>query len=302
MFWKELWIHGSFQLFPTIQVQEESDERLNIFQLVQEFYAMEALSAMLLMNQGSRFHPLRHSHERWRRDFGNFQNEYITKFAAAIYDYTALVVAAELRHCRKRASRHIKGYYNSDLDRDMVYKDCSAYAPKDILTAGIRMFDTNSVKWEGGFGGEKWYQIAKAGLMKDTVCDCVFIDHCVDLAHNNSIYFDKGAGIFFLPCVVQYQEFLNFKRSCFPQDLMEVGHGDIFRKLLSRAVTLNLAEHLPPYVSTRACKTSESALLDYRPVVWNGKPLNHSESHIVQSCHCSVPKRDEERSKYALCA
>lgn len=275
-------------------------DRMDIFQLVQEFYAMEALAAMLLVNQNSHFNPMRHSHERWQQDFSDFRTQYIEKFAAAIFDYTALVVAAELRHGRKRASHHLKTYYDSGLDRETVYGDCFAYDPKDILAAGIRLFDADRVRWDDGYGGKKWEQIAKAGLLKDKVNDCVFIDHCVDLSHNNSIYFDKGAGIFVLHNVRQYQAFLDFKRCCAPQDLIEAGHGKLFRKLLSRAAILSLAEHLPA-VSSYSNETIESNLLAYHPVEWGSKRLDYSERNIAPSLNlCKGFQR--RKNNYARCA
>ena len=139
---------------------------MNISFLVQEFYAVEAISALISVNQSGNFEPMRHSHSRWYRDFCDFRNEYISKFASAIFDYTVLVVAAELRHCNERASYYIKDYYTTFLPRDAVYQECSVYNPRDILLAGIRMFDTCYVDWRKGYGGDKWKQIAKAGLMK----------------------------------------------------------------------------------------------------------------------------------------
>lgn len=76
---------------------------LNIYCLVQEFYAIEAISALLSSNQGSHLETMRHSHSQWFREFCDFRDTYILKFASAIYDYTILVVAAELRHCRSQA-------------------------------------------------------------------------------------------------------------------------------------------------------------------------------------------------------
>ena len=81
---------------------------LNIYLLVQEFYAIEAIAAMVSVNQGSNFEPMRHSHSRWYRDFHDFRDEYIIRFASAIYDYTVSVVAAELRHCKGQASQYIR--------------------------------------------------------------------------------------------------------------------------------------------------------------------------------------------------
>lgn len=261
---------------------------------------MEALSAIILVNQNSRFDPLRHSHARWFQDFSNFRERYIDKFAAAIFDYTASVVAAELRHGRKRASQYLKVFYDSELDRCTIYDDCSIYFAKDILDAGMRMFDTNRVKWHGGYGGSKWRQIAKAGLMKGNVSDCIFIDHCVDLSHNNSIYFDKGAGIFTLQSIDQYKVFLDFKRICAPQELIEAGRGYLYRKLLSRAVTLNLVEL--PTVGIAAGESAESSLLVYRPIAWGDKRLDYSERNIAASVYCNREDRRESEPRYALCA
>lgn len=273
---------------------------MDIFELVQEFYAMEALSAMLMANQDRSFDSWRHSHARWFQDFSDFRDRYITNFAAAIFDYTASVVAAELRHGRKRASQHLKVFYDSELDRCAIYNDCSIYSAKDILNAGMRMFDTNRVRWDGGFGGSKWRQIAKAGLMKGKVSDCIFIDHCVDLSHNNSIYFDKGAGIFTLRSIDQYKVFLDFKRICAPQELIEAGRGYLYRNLLSRAVTLDLVKL--PTVSSTAGESAESSLLGYRPIAWGDNRLDYSERNIAASVYCNGEDRRERDPQYALCA
>lgn len=270
---------------------------LNIYCLVQEFYAIEAISALLSFNQGSHLEPMRHSHSRWFHDFSDFWNEYILKFASAIYDYTVSVVAAELRHCRLKASQYIQDYYSSDQSRDEVYRDCAVYNKSDILKAGLRMFDTERVIWSSSFGGEKWKQIAKAGLLKGKVSDCVFIDHCVDLSHNCSIYFDKKAGIFFLQNLPQYKELLDLKRICTPRVLLRTRQGVQFNRLLFRANTLHILEgkaegdpHLSDY------SEAETLLLDYRPVVWGNKRLDYSESNIITQQYFGSRDREYARA------
>ena len=280
---------------------------INIQLLVQEFFAFEAISAMLATNQCSNFEPMRHSHSRWYRDFNYFRDEYINKFASAIFDYTVLVVAAELRHCRDKASQYINKYYNSwDHPREEVYDVGSEYNANDILMAGIRMFDTKLVNWRSSYGGEKWKQIAKAGLMKGKVSDCIFIDHCIDLSHNNSVYFDKGAGIFCLQNTGDYQLFLDLKCSCKPQVLIKPKQGYAFNRLIWRANNLNIIEERPTdgsfslvfdktevplfeFVEKQPTDDSsshnrdeaESLLFDYHPVKWGNKRLDYSESNIL---------------------
>lgn len=282
-------------------------ELLNIHYLVQEFYAIEAITAMLAVKRNNRFEPMRHSHSRWYRDFTDFRNEYIKQFASVIYDYTAMVVAAELRHCRDKASYFINGYYGSDMSRDSVYHGCTEYNAHDILQAGIRMFDTKLVEWDRGYGGDKWYQIAKAGLMKGKVSDCVFIDHCVDLSHNNSVYFDKGAGIFYLECRGWYQTLLNLKFSCKPQVLLHEKLGYAFRRLLWRANNLSVIRKKAARICANKKKSvkisvlalrdeSENLLFRYQPVKWGDKRLDCSESNIIIQLdfHRKAESRREE--------
>lgn len=270
---------------------------LNIYCLVQEFYAIEAISALLSSNQGSHLEPMRHSHSRWFRDFCDFRDTYILKFASAIYDYTILVVAAELRHCRSQASQYIQDYYSSDQSRNDVYRDCTVYNKSDILKAGLRMFDAERVDWSSSFGGEKWKQIAKARLLKGKVSDIIFVDHCVDLSHNCSIYFDKRAGIFHLQNLPQYKELLDLKRVCAPQVLLGIRQGVQFNRLLSRANTLHILEgkaeedpHLTDY------SEAETLLLDYRPVVWGNKRLDYSESNIITQQYFGSRDREYTRA------
>lgn len=279
---------------------------LNIHVLVQEFYALEAIMAMLSENQSNHLEPMRHSHSRWHSDFHDFRDEYIRRFASAIFDYTVLTVAGELRHCRRHASHYIEGYYTGAQGRNDVYKGCFEYNAHDILMAGTRLFDTDKVKWHSAFGGDKWKQIAKAGLMKGKLNDCIFIDHCVDLSHNNSIYFDKGADIFFLQSISAYQSFLDLKRSCAPQTLTQAKQGHRFNRLLWRANNLNIIEERP--MDTSASYTqdeAESRLLDYRPVQWGDKRLDFSEGNIKVQEDFLMDTKRRVRSKdreYAKCA
>lgn len=276
---------------------------LNIYFLVQEFYAIEAISALLSANQGNNLEPMRHSHSRWYRDFHDFRDEYILKFASAIYDYTISVVAAELRHCRSKASQYIQDYYSSDQPRDEVYHNCSVFNKSDILKAGLRMFDTGRVTWSSSYGGEKWKQIAKAGLLKGKVSDSVFVDHCVDLSHNCSIYFDKKAGIFYLQNLPQYKELLDLKRVCAPQVLLSTRQGFQFHRLLSRANTLHILEGKAegdPHLSSRS--EAETLLLAYHPVVWGSKRLDYSESNIITQQYIYRGRDREDRREYARAA
>lgn len=271
---------------------------MDICCLVKEFYAIEAVLAMLAnQHQCSDFQADRHSHLRWHSDFMAFREEFNRRFAAAIYDYTALVVAGELRHGEQRASHSIKGYYEKSYRRDEVYSDCTFYTAESILAAGLRLFNPNLVRWEEGFGGEKWYQIAKAGSLKRNVSDEVFIDHCVDLSHNNSVYFDKGAGIFCLSAPERYKDFLDFKRICEPQILLKEKFGYRLNHLLMRANNLGILTdcepaELRPWLQSK----NEDVLFTYLPIRWGTILLDSADRNIQMNMKLIDQQRDEDRN------
>lgn len=276
---------------------------MNIYNLVQEFYAIEAVSAMLTGAQYSKFEPMRQSHSRWYHDFSSFRDEFINRFSSAIYDYTVLVVAAELRYCKCKASHYLPDYYTDQDSRNDVYLDCTVYKADDILRAGIKMFDERQIVWKKSFGGEKWKQIAEAGYMKGKINDCVFIDHCVDLSHNNSVYFDKSAGIFRLQSAELYQSFLEKKRYCEPHALIKNEKGYMLNKLLWRARNLNVIKdwNVDSFFSSEYDET-ESLLFCYRPIQWGDMPLDCSEFNVLFSNGVYMEAERDNRREYIRCA
>ena len=282
-------------------------ELMNINLLVQEFYAIEAVSAMLSAKGYGCFDPARRSHALWYSDFMEFRSNFSAKLASAIYDYTALVVAAELRHAREKAAYYLTGYYPDTMDRDKVYTECTEYDPQDILKTGRKMFDAGWNEWDSSYGGDRWRQIAKAGLMKSSVSDCIFIDHCVDLSHNNNHYLDKGAGIFSPLNPWNYKEFLNFKRCCEPSALIKGRSGYLLNKLLLRAHNLGVLQDCKPERLFLAdFDREEDLLLNYQPVKWGAKRLFCTERNIVNNTNFGSDdmERDEydDRDSYAKAA
>lgn len=276
---------------------------MDIYLLVQEFYAIEAMSVMLGQDEYGDFQPMRHSHDRWYRDFQEFRDRYTSQLATAIYDYTVLAVAAELRHACRCASHCIRDYFRGVHGRDGIYRDCVVYDPTDLLMAGLQLFDPKQVKWKRQYGGEPWQRIAKAGLLKGKVSDSVFIDHCVDLSHNSNVYFDKGAGIFRLWDEKAYVDFLDRKRLCTPQELIQGAPGMELNRLLLRADTLQILRGYRdnPFLSGEVAET-EQRLLDYDPIVWKNKPLNAAiqVNFGVFRQEKRADRREEEAKSYQL--
>lgn len=218
---------------------------MDILTLGRSFYVVQALDATIL--NPAKFEPFRHSHARFQRDFATYKKWFIRNLAKAMHDYTATVVAGELRHAGIQSQYGIKDYWRAhSTDRNEVFRDAHEYySATSILEAGVWHFDPKNNRWTGGYGGAKWQQIAKAGLYYGKLPDAVFIDHCVDLSHNNSVYFDKGAGIFQLRSGGDYKSFLDFKYTAPLEDVLGLTVGKELSKLVDRAENIGLITRNP---------------------------------------------------------
>lgn len=125
----------------------------------------------------------------WEATWQSRKN-YTEWLARVFFDYLVLGCAAEARHGRFKASRALTCLPNSNSDRTDVHADVIDYEPRSILYATHQLFSTGS--WSSSFGGKAWARIAKAGMLYGHVSDVVFIDHVVDLSHNNGLFLDKG--------------------------------------------------------------------------------------------------------------
>ena len=168
--------------------------------------------------------------------------------------------------------------YPTSKSREQVYSDCFRWSAESILEAGVQLFDPDVVRWSSAYGGKKWWNIAKAGTMRHKLDAVVFIDHCVDLSHNNSVYFDKGAGMFaMLTGTSAYKEYLDKKRIIEPIMLLGEPVGALLVALIERAFALGILDRrtvlLHPTVSKEGT-LSEQRVLAYVRKKWSDTPLS----------------------------
>lgn len=213
----------------------------NILAAGMEFYCIQAIEARML--EEAKLEPFRKSHERWVEDFNAYKNAYIKQMAHMIYDYTVTVVGGEMRHAEDKASMYCADY-PSVSSRTVAFDMVHAYEPRQLLKVAIEVFQADN--WESGYGGEAWANIAKAGLMYNNIPDVVFIDHCIDLSHNSSVYFDKpDNGILHITDVDDYKKFLDFKYLATPvQILAKLRKSKILKRLLVRAVNVGIISEI----------------------------------------------------------
>ncbi len=227
---------------------------LNVFCCLHEFYALIALDAV------AKLRPFVKSHEKWEKDFHKYMNYFISNLAKAIYDYTVLSVLSELRHLSFHSNLELDLIGFSEGQRYEILKWANLYTAESILKTGEFLFDSYNNNWENGYGGYGWEKIAKAGLMYGKVPDLVFIDHCVDLCHNNGSYFDKHLGILTSVGDREFMCFLDEKKHSFnPYIEISKGVSYTFNKLVERAVVLNIIENNKTPLKTKECSVSKKS-------------------------------------------
>ena len=249
---------------------------------INEFYGLMSLDALVMNSK--LFEPYRHSHKRWLEDFIEYRNLYIDKLEQAIYDYTVLVVGGELRHADEYCSFSLEGFPYAHRRSD-AYELVKDFSPEFILAAGEEGF--SKYEWEAGYGGSLWADIARAGTLRNKLGKIGFIDHCVDLSHNNSIYFDKlDSGIFWLNSSSMYKSFLDQKRTEKPEVVLSCSYkSPTLYRLVQRGLTLGFLSdiYLEPFLYTpesvqnsydlKVVINTNKFILNYRPIEWGTKRL-----------------------------
>ena len=162
-------------------------ECVSIAYCAAEFYLLEALNIMLDSNR----ERCRHSHERLYKDLLEHKEHFETMFAYALRDYLTYAVAGEARNGRDHATGYI-GQIPQCSDRSGIVGHIELYTPESIAMATKEAFDDANIVWKGGYGGERWKNIAEAILLYKRLPRTAWIDHCVDLSHNNGSCFNKS--------------------------------------------------------------------------------------------------------------
>lgn len=237
---------------------------IDIFNVIIDFYGLQCLQAVAVPNVDA-FSP---SQNRWLGDFDAYQAAYQKKLARAIYDYLALICFGEARHAKNRASHYVKDLPTC-YERSTQYDHASQYNPQQFLPVLEELFEV--AKWDSGYGGGSWARIARAAQMYGTVPDAVFVDHCVDLSHNNSLCFNKEeADIFTLRCATGYKTMLDRKASWCPTSFIDEYVNNFsyaVYSLLVRAQRLGLINNNIPQIEI----TNDADEWEYEPIKWGSR-------------------------------
>lgn len=272
-----------------------------LFYLVVNFYALEFIRAKMVI------HPKIYSHawDKLWEDIQDYSTWFNSKLAAMIYDHTVRCVQCELRHCKNRSEFYIPNFFGDGWYKNYDDSICfinSEFNPNSVLRAGKWLFDENNNWWELNaydecdYGGKSWKDIAEAGLEYRKIPNSVFVDHLIDLEHNNEVMLLKEAGIFqhsvrLGPAL--YHEMLDdkryedeeFMRKYSPYLCQEVLLKLSRYQYLSRDKVVS-EKDLVKYRSNldKLCEKSIELLLRYKPIKWGNKMvslgnLQESPSH-----------------------
>lgn len=223
------------------------------------FYGLEALKVAVQF--GSNYSEFLGSNKRLLEDIIEYQNEVVEVISKMLYDYTVIACYGELRHMGTVCGTRLVGMgfgekkiaYKEDrerkrhiekFNRSVSYEKAVKYNPQQLLEICVKYF--NHENWGGGYGGEKWLQIAKHGLAYHTAPNMlVWCDTAFSLSHNSSPYLDKhSTRIFCIEDTRKYKELLDIKFKCTPIEIISHIINDAnyidyrMLKLIRRAVAL----------------------------------------------------------------
>jgi hypothetical protein len=270
---------------------------IDALECVKEFYVIEALYTAV--NKKTQY-GIR-SQERLLDDISELRNEYNSKFASAIYDYTVMVVYGEMRHGREKAC-HYNPKVTQESCRIDSYREALSYLPKSVLQAAVVAFDAY---WNDAYyGGVKWLRIASTVLkLYGNVPNNTFCDACISLSHNASPYLDKAnTNIFYIKDKGLYKDYLDFKRDqkdtnwFISRSTYQL--GDRLIKLLVRAENLKFLDLRFDICIFDHERQNEWFILNYKPQEW-GRHFLSSELEESE-CRSEEVEEEDEEDKYRL--
>ena len=243
--------------------------QIDVLKITSEFYYLQMIECE------AKITPFLKSHEKWIKDFNNYKEQITDKFAEIIFDYTVLVVGGEMRHGLSKAS-HYNPNITQEVLRTSTFYQVKEFTPTSVLRAGVSAFDCN---WHCAFGGNAWKAIAQAGLLYGNVPNVAFVDHCIDLQHNNGCYFNKqDANIFRIYDKNRLDIFLGDKRNYSIDQMLSIWNivSPIVYNLILRATNLNILSKkwLAVYKNIITIDTIQE-VLNYTPIKWGETPLKN---------------------------
>lgn len=166
---------------------------------IRDFYALVSIDDIFtrLKNKSNGMLPkqsLSHSHAATKRLLKQLSDD----MALCFRDYFFLASFAEARHARRRAAwsyadlpdtlNQVAG--GNATKRDMAMEMALCYQPGDHNVHRLADLFQDNV-WPAAYGGVLWSQCVEAVALYGKYDNIVYVDHCIDLQHNDGFAIDK---------------------------------------------------------------------------------------------------------------
>lgn len=264
-----------------------------------DFYALQALQAAVISeiarNPDQQF---RHAVEKLQMDIQDAIDTIIPNMAKRTFVYLYAACFGEARHSRSHLTRDIFITETITRHRNECFADIASFEPtRANLNALVTCF---AQPWKSGYGGNSWKQIAEALLKYGKIPDTAWIDHVVDLEHNNGTAFNKEDARNTIYFDVEYpRKFADFLDYKFSKDIlgqpMRDPYNDIVTLLVTRKVK-SLIQRLEILFGRKEAwwfRASLPSLTDY-DVEWGNETLHAEEKWLpwVNVSHSNEPDVD----------
>ena len=179
-----------------------------------DFYFLEALRAKVdTLVAGNPDLEFSKPVEKFIDDLDRLTDKIVPNMALRVFTYLWAASLGEARHAKESvASRRYLIAPLSD-SRKAWFESATKFAPskKNVQI----LFDIFDQPWRSGYGGKAWADIVRAVKEYDTIAPSAWIDHVVDLEHNNGTVFSKpeakNAIFFDVLYDGRFSEFLDYK-------------------------------------------------------------------------------------------
>lgn len=150
--------------------------------------------------------------DKFLEQLENVTERIVSNMALRTFVYLYAACMGEARHARDNVARE-RFIKQIDSSRSGVFSTINQYPPDEKnVGALVNIF---AQEWRGGYGGTAWHKIAEALTEYKTMPDAAWLDHVVDLEHNNGTAFSKPDGfdtiMFSSSYDGRFSSFLNYK-------------------------------------------------------------------------------------------
>jgi hypothetical protein len=238
-----------------------------------DFYFLQALNAGIMREISANPEiAFKRSVEKLQLDTQDAMDEISPNIALRTFVYLYAACLGEARHARETSAERRFISETVKHHRHEIFAKISEFRPTpENLKALIMVFDQS---WTSGFGGRAWKAIAEALPSFFNMPPSAFIDHVIDLEHNNGTAFNKAdakSTIFFsTEYPDHFRSFLDYK---FEKDILRQASETTLR--VSRKV-FSLIQRFATIFHIKPITWVEPGLskLDEYQVTWEDKKLN----------------------------